>query len=58
MSVRRPLVSTYRPQDLQEVLSVIEGNLDSSLDPMQRATKVVMALHKAGWKIVNIKDPH
>lgn len=44
----------YKPEDLSEILSLMCNSYDSSLEPFQRMSRLVKALHDAGWKIERI----
>ena len=49
------ITSLYKPDDLNELLSLIEDNLGSTnMDPLVRAGRLVKVLHDNGWKIVKI----
>lgn len=45
------ITKLYKPAELSEIISLMQNSYDSSLDPFQRMSRLVKALHDAGWKI-------
>lgn len=47
----------YNPQELNEILSLIEDNLGSvNMDPLVRAGRLVKVLHDNNYKIVKLNE--
>lgn len=45
------ITKLYKPGDLSAIISLMQNSYDSSLEPFQRMSRLVKALHDAGWKI-------
>lgn len=47
------ITKLYKPEDLNEIISLMANKLDISLDPFTRISRLVKELH--GWKIVKLE---
>jgi len=49
------ITKLYNPAELNEIISIVANSSDISLEPFQRAGRIVKKLHDEGFKIVRFR---